>query len=100
MRKSKTRLVAILLILVLLISVGYAALTTNLSINGTATVKANSWNVHFTNILVDTANNSVASVVTAPTLSNNNTTVTWEVSMDTPGQVYKYNVDVSLVHPD
>ena len=98
MRKSKTKktkLVAVLLILVLLISVGYAALTTNLSINGTATVKAQNWNVHFTNIVVDTANNSVASVDTAPTLSNNDTTVTWEVSMDTPGQVYKYNVDVT-----
>ncbi|MBQ3415424.1 MAG: hypothetical protein IJH39_08805, partial [Clostridia bacterium] len=72
----------------------YAALTTNLSINGTATVKAQNWNVHFTNIVVDTANNSVASVDTAPTLSENDTKVTWEVSMDTPGQVYKYNVDV------
>ena len=91
---KKRKLVAVLLILVMLISVGYAALTTNLSINGSTTVKAKSWNVHFANIVVDTANNSVASVQTAPTLSNNNTTVTWEVSMDTPGQVYKYNVDV------
>ena len=77
----------------MLISVGYAFLSTQLTINGTATVKNNSWNVHFANI-VPNANNSVASVDTAPTLSNNNTTVTWEVSMDTPGQIYEFNVDV------
>lgn len=92
-KTKKTKLVALLLILVLLISVGYAALTTNLQINGNATIKKKSWNVHFTNIVVDTANN-VASVDTAPTLSNNDTTVTWGVSMNTPGQVYKFNVDV------
>ena len=92
-KTKKTKLVALLLILVLLISVGYAALTTNLRINGNATIKAQSWSVYFDNIVVD-SNNSVASVTTAPTLSDNDTTITWNVSMDTPGQVYQFNVDV------
>lgn len=91
---KRTKLIAILVAFIMLISVGYAALTTNLNINGTAIVKAKSWNVHFTNIVPDTTNNNVTSVDTAPTLSNNNTVVTWEVSMDTPGQVYQFNVDV------
>ena len=97
MRRNKTkkaRLVTLLLILVLLISVGYAALTTNFSITGNTTISKQSWSIYFTNIVPDDENNSVASVTTAPTLSNNNTTVTWAVSMDTPGQVYSFNVDV------
>ena len=92
-KKKRTKLLALMLVLIMLISIGYAALSTQLTINGDALVKAKSWNVHFANIVTN-SNNSVASVVTAPTLSNNNTTVTWEVSMDTPGQMYEFNVDV------
>ena len=55
--KSKTsnkraKLVAILLVLVMLISVGYAALETLLQISGTATLKKKTWNVHFANVQI------------------------------------------------
>ena len=46
----------------LLISVGYAALTTNLQINGTATVKAQSWSVYFNNVQVKTGSVSGAAI--------------------------------------
>lgn len=99
MRKKKTKktgLVALLLILVLLISIGYAALSTNLSITGNATIKKQTWSVYFNNVVLSSSNN-VASVTTAPTVPEGSKTTTelnWEVSMDTPGQVYEFTVDV------
>ena len=93
-QKKKTKLAVILLILVLLISVGYAALTTNLSINGTATVKNQSWSVYFDNVVETTGAGSVTAD-TSPTTSGTTTTeLEWEVSMDTPGQFYEFYVDV------
>jgi len=100
MRKKgnkKTGLLAVLLILVLLISVGYAALTTTLSINGTATLKKQSWSVYFNNVQVKDGSVSGAKVTTAPTVPNGSkttTTLSWNVSMDTPGEYYEFNVDV------
>lgn len=94
-KTMKTKLVVLLLILVLLISVGYAALTTNLTINGTATVKHQSWSVYFDNVQVKTGSVSGAKVTTAPSTSGTTTTtLNWEVSMDTPGEFYEFNVDV------
>jgi len=88
---KKTGLLAVLLILVLLISVGYAALTTTLNINGTATLKKQNWSVYFNNVQVKEGSVSGAKVTTAPTVPNGSkttTTLSWNVSMDTPGEYY------------
>ena len=87
------RLIAIALILLMLISIGYAALTTTLTINGTANIGSSSWLVYFTNV-VPNANNNVVQVVTEPTTTGKETTtINWAVNMDTPGQVYEFTVD-------
>lgn len=91
-KTKKTKLVVVLLVLVLLMSVGYAALTTNLTINGTATIKKKSWSVYFNNVQVKTG--SVTADTTPTTSGTETTELTWEVSMDTPGQFYEFNVDV------
>ena len=89
--RRKSKLLAIMLIAIMLISVGYAFLSSNLTINGTATVKNNSWNIYFTNV-VPTAGG--VTPTTAPTTSGTSTTtLTWVVSMDTPGQFYEFTVD-------
>ena len=93
-KKLRTRILAVMLVLVMLISVGYAALTTTLQVVGNATIKKNTWSIYFDNVVINPAN-SVASVVTNPTTSGTTTTVlNWEVNMDTPGQVYEFNVDM------
>jgi hypothetical protein len=77
----------------MLISIGYAALSTTLTINGTANIGSSSWLVYFTNV-VPNASNNVAQVVTAPsTTEKETTTINWAVNMDTPGQVYEFTVD-------
>ena len=90
--KKKTGLITILLILVLLISVGYAAISTSLSINGNATIKAQKWLVYFTNIQTTAGG---VTPTTAPTTSGTSTTeLTWAVPLSTPGDFYEFTVDV------
>ena len=89
---KRAKLIAVLLVLVMLISVGYAFLSTQLSINGTATVKGNNWNIYFTNVQIKEG--SVTATTAPTTEGTSTTTINWAVSMDTPGQFYEYNVDV------
>ena len=97
--KSKTsnkraKLVAILLVLVMLISVGYAALETLLQISGTATLKKKTWNVHFANVQIKQGSVQATTEPEVPVNSTDTTSLTWAVNMDTPGQYYEFNVDV------
>ena len=66
-KKSKNVLLLVVLIAIIGIAVGYAALSQNLVLNGTATVKgASDWNVHFAE---GTVVNEDAVGVTDPTIS-------------------------------
>ena len=95
-RKQKNRKIILIAILLLVaISIGYAGLTTTLSINGTANVASTSWNVYFTNI--QTTNGSVTgtNVTTEPTILETNTTsLSYVVTLDKPGDFYEFTVDV------
>lgn len=96
MNKSKKKssfAVPLLLLLVISISIGYAALSTTLNINGTSTIKTQTWDVHFANVKVTT--NSGATVTKAPTITDGKTTeVTYNVALNQPGSVYEFTVDV------
>ena len=92
-KKIRRKILAIAMIALLLISVGYAALETNLRINGTANIAATSWNVYFTNI--QTTNGSVTPTV-APTVSGTNTTqLNYTITLNKPGDFYEFTVDVA-----
>jgi len=52
--RTKNILLGVLIIGLVSMTVAYAALTTNLQINGTATVAATTWDIHFANVAVDT----------------------------------------------
>lgn len=95
-RKSK-KAAFIVIALLLLISIGYAALTTNLTIGGSSTVKKQTFNVYFNNVQVNQSSVSGAKVTTAPSVpanSTSTTTLTWAVTLDTPGEFYEFNVDI------
>ena len=96
MRKLKNRIsqkiIFLSLILILAISLGYAILSTALTINGTANISSNSWLVYFTN--VDVTPGSVTATNTPTTSGTSTTTLTWEVNLETPGDFYEYYVDV------
>ena len=118
----KNKLVAIAIMLVF-ISLGYAYLTANLKITGTANIGTSSWDIHFANPLVT----GVSPTVTYPTVtvttqttsttasgvvvySNVTTTsnssgipeikgaanqdVEFEVNLNQPGDYYNFTVDI------
>lgn len=81
----------ILLILVFFISIGFAYLSTQLSINGGTFFKGNSWDIHFDNVKV--LKSSDESNPT-PTISADGKTVEYSVVFNEPGDVFSFNVDV------
>jgi len=92
-KKKNSSFVVIALLLIVTISIGYAALSTTLNINGTSTIKTQTWDVHFANVKVTT--NTGATVTKAPTITEGKTTeVTYNVALNQPGSVYEFTVDV------
>ena len=78
-----------ILILLLLIAVGYAAIATTLKINGTSTIKSAKWDVYWENPQV--LSGSVTN--TAPTLSESDTKATFDVTLNEPGDYYEFTID-------
>ena len=90
-RKKNTKLV--LLLLLVCITLGYAALRTGLNINGTANVASSSWNVYFSNYQMSNATNITPT--TEPVITGTTTTsISYEVDLDVPGDIYEFSVEV------
>ena len=91
-KKKNSSFVVIALLLIVTISIGYAALSTTLNINGTSTIKTQTWDVHFANV-IETAGGVTATKAAAIT-AGQTTEVTYEVTLPTPGTFYEFTVDV------
>ena len=78
-----------LIVLLLLLGVGYAYLTANLSINGTAGISGANWDVHFENVNV--TEGSVEA--TTPVIDVAKTTVSYNITLSEPGDFYEFTVD-------
>lgn len=79
-------------LLLLFISIGYAFLSSTLSISGIGHVKKSKWDVHFENVDV-IEGKSLATV--APTTSGRTTTeLRYSVKFNSLGDIYKFNVDI------
>ena len=90
MKKSKKRLNYLLVvILLLLVSVGYAVLSTNLNIVGAGTINNPTWNIHWENVQVKTGSVSAST----PTIDTAKTTVNYSVTLSIPGDYYEFTVD-------
>ncbi len=90
-RKNKNNCVmSIIGILVCFVTIGFAAMATSLSINGSATVAKATWNVKFDEIRVFGGSQTPT---TAANISGN-TSVGFNVTLNQPNQYYKFLVDV------
>ena len=90
MKKSKKRLNYLLVIvLLLLVSIGYAILSTNLNILGSSQISAPTWDIHWENVSVK----SGSVTATTPTIDTNKTTVNYSVTLTIPGEYYEFTVD-------
>ena len=93
MKKAKIRAKLLLLLLILCISVGYAVLQSDLTINGTAGINNPTWDIHWENVSV-TAGSVTGTNVTSPaTIDSAKTTVSYSIKLPKPGDFYEFTVD-------
>ena len=87
----QTGIIAVLVIAVLFMTVGFAAYSSLLNINGTVKVSGNKWSVHFVpNSYVETTGS-----VEATDVSLDETTMTYKVNLDKIGDSYEFDIDVT-----
>lgn len=83
--KKKNWLIILLVLLLLAISLGYAAFSTNLAINGSVTGSAN-WNIIFTDTAICNADQSIAAASKGTAaISDDGTVITASVNLAYPG---------------
>ena len=89
-RKQNIRLLA--LILILLLGIGFAALTANLKIDGTVNVSRTSWDVHFENVNITEGS---VTANPAPTSDDATTTeMTYTINFTKPGDYFEFTTDI------
>ena len=96
MRKNNKQVTTyFILFSLLLIGVVYAILQANLQINGIAKIQANTWDIHFENIVVNENSVSIGENDSQATIdSENNCKVDFEVTLSIPGDFYEFTIDV------
>lgn len=90
MNSNKNWLIGGLIAIIVIMAVGYAALSQELNIFGTATIDAE-WNVEFTAITLEDSHG--ATEVLAPNFTA--TTATFEVTLPFPGAFAEYDIIVT-----
>ena len=93
MRKFKSKRINkkyFLFAIILCISIGFAMLTANLSINGSFAFRNHTFDVHFDNIELD--EESISDV--GPTLDSSKTNMSFSVNLSQPEDFYKFKFDV------
>ena len=91
-RNNKNKLLLnMILIIILTIGIGYAYLTSNLSINGTSEIASNVWDIHFDNLKVSDGS---VSAINEATINSNKTDITYSIRLSRPKDYYEFTVDV------
>ncbi len=93
MKKTKRRAKLLLLLLILCISVGYAILQSNLTINGTAHMNNPTWDIHWNNVQVTSGSVTGSNVTSPATIDSAKTTVSYSIKLPKPGDFYEFTVD-------
>ena len=82
-----------MLILLLILGIGFAALAATLKINGTITIDSAKWDVHFENVQITEGS---VTATTVPTSDDATTTeITYAVNFTQPGDFYEFTVDIA-----
>lgn len=104
--KKKNILLGALIVGIISMTVAFAALTTRLSINGTANVAATSWNIHFFNwqkVTIETGTTGFTNTASSPevnqlSMSDSNSYITKveniNVTLNQPGDTAKYTFEI------
>jgi len=93
-RRIKTLSLVALIVAVLGLTVAFAALSQTLTINGSASVNAATWDVHFEN-LSEPKITGDAAVIKMPTISENSTYIgDFEISITKPGDAVEFETEM------
>ena len=93
-QKSKTYIRPIVYVMIsVFLIIGYAYLTSNLTINGASLLKKATWDVHFENVQVKDGSVTGEQVTQEPEIDTDRTTVSFHVNLKKPGDYYEFTVD-------
>ncbi|MBQ2640352.1 MAG: hypothetical protein IJF92_06315 [Bacilli bacterium] len=87
--KNRNLYILIVFTVALITGIGFAFLTSNLSITGSTKIKDNIWDVHFGNITVKQGSIDAAT----PTITNG-TNINYSVTLNQPGDFYEFSVPI------
>ena len=90
-RKSKGIIIGVLCAVIIFMSIGFAALSTRLTINGSASL-SDIWNVQIIDITKKEASTGVTEAANTPTFTS--TTATFDVALKEPGDYVIYTITV------
>ena len=90
--KSKDKKL-LLVITLLVITIGFALLSTTLSINGTAGINKNTWDIHWDETSIEETTGSVTATTPAYVSDTKKEIVTFAVELELPGDFYEFTVD-------
>lgn len=95
-KQRSTKVIALIAMLVAIVgvSIGFAAMSTQLNIAGTAEMNPATWSIKFENLSAASVTGA-ATEVTAPTINGTSTTIgTYAVNLTKPGDSVKYIFDI------
>lgn len=90
--KKKKYMVILLIIVITCISIGYASISSNILINGTAIIQNKKWKIYFDNVNIN--EQSVSTKVEPETVENNTISIEYEVDLTKPGDFHEFTVDI------
>lgn len=91
MKKKKGLSILILIVLLLVVTIGFSAMSSTLNILGTSTIGVPEWDVHFRNVNVSAG--SVAATA-PPSITDDGLTINYTVPLTTPGNYYEFTVQI------
>ncbi len=93
-KKKERGLILLLIVAVLLMTIGFAAYTQNLTINGTVTVKGSPWKIHYVaNSIVETTGTG-STTASSKAINTNDTNFAFTVTLEKPGDFYEATIQV------
>lgn len=90
--KKKKYMIILLIIVISCINIGYASISSNMLINGTAIIQNKKWKIYFDNVNIN--EQSVSAKVEPETVGNNTISIGYEVDLAKPGDFHEFTVDI------
>ena len=88
MNYKKKKYGLLIIVMLLLISVGYALINTTLKLNGSSKIKKARWDIYF-----DKVEHESGVTSTETKIDDKKTTVSFDIDLQKPGDYYQFNVD-------